>query len=111
MQTRGTARCGAPTAAASRREAPCDASEHQRDTRLHRDQEERVVGRAGVTGGGNVTADVEPVRQAAPGELGDEHEQRKRKIAEKPLVPPCPLHNSSVPPAEAAGQRFPSREV
>ena len=44
-----------------------------------------------------MAADVEPVREAAAGELRDEREQRKRESRRDALVPPGPVHAHSVP--------------
>ena len=69
------------------REPPRDAREHERDTDLHGGQKERVVVGVRVAHAAHVAADVEPVREAASGELCDQHEQAERKPGEQPLVP------------------------
>ncbi len=53
---------------------------------------------------GDVAADVEPVRQAPPGELRDEREQAERKPCEEPLVPSGAIHPGSVQGRDVAGQ-------
>jgi hypothetical protein len=43
--------------------------------------------------------EVEPVREAAAGQLRDEREQREGESRREPLVPPGTLHALSVPDA------------
>ena len=59
--------------------APREPREHQRDADLHAGEQERVVVGVRVADAADVAADVEPVRQAAPGELGDEREQARAR--------------------------------
>ena len=77
-------------------EAPGQGGEHERDADLHPGEQERVVVRARIAGGGDVAADVEPVSEAPSHELGDEGEQAERRAPEPSLVPPRSFHPSSV---------------
>ena len=79
-----------------------DQAEHQRDPELHDAEQDRVVVGAGVARRADVTTEVEPVRETAAGELGDERKQDQRQTREGPLMASCPVH---VPPKVCASRR------
>ena len=81
------------------REAPRDAREHQCDADLHTREQEGVVAGVRVAHGADVTADVDAVREAAAGELGDERQEGERGAGE----PALPVHGGSLP--NRAGSR------
>ena len=72
-------------------ETPRDARQHQGDGDLHDRQQDRVVLGAGIRRL-DMAAEVEPVRQAAAGELRYERKQEEREPRETTLVTPCTLH-------------------
>jgi len=53
--------------------------ERERGHDLHGDEDERVVGRAGVRERSDVQGAIDPRREAPPRHLGDDHEERKRR--------------------------------
>ena len=77
-------------------EPPGQTREQERDSELHRYEQERVVVGARVARGGDVTADVEPVNEAPPRELGDQREQSERQSGGDALMPPRTLHTRKV---------------
>ena len=92
-------------------EAPGEAREQQRDAELHRGEQERVVLGARVARRADVPADVEPVREAAAGQLGDQREQREGQSGREALVPPRTLHELSVPTSGVEFKRLPSKPL
>src|SRR5207247_7764514 len=86
-------------------EPPGEPSQEERDADLHEGHEERVVVRAGVARRLDVAPDVDPMRETAADELGDEREQAERRSGESPVVTARPLHPApSVTGRTAAAQ-------
>ncbi len=88
-------------------EAPGKPGEQQRDEKLHGREQERVVVGARVARRADVPPDIEPVREAAAYELGQQRKQRKCKPGAEALVTARALHKVSVPDGRVLFKRDP----